>query len=107
MSRSIWPRSISPRSVRPASILLWGTASFVLAGCSHSVVSPAPPRVETEPDFPLQTSTIVVPISGSLDDLQRALEAQTPQKLWGIDKQLDACVAAKRVDLGIAKVKVL
>ncbi|MEO9132039.1 MAG: DUF4403 family protein [Sphingomonas sp.] len=81
---------------------------FLLAtGCSHSVRSPAPPKVEGAPDFPLQTSTIVVPISASLDDLQRALERETPTRLWSIDKQLDTCVAAKRVDLGIAKVKIL
>lgn len=81
--------------------------ALLASGCSHSVRSPAPPKVDSAPDFPLQSSSIVVPISGSLDDLQRALEAQTPQKLWGIDKQLDACVPAKRVNLGIAKVKVI
>jgi Domain of unknown function (DUF4403) len=87
----------------------WTAALMLLlaTGCSHSVRSPAPPRVDAAPDFPLQTSSIVVPISGSLDDLQRALETQIPQRLWGIDKRLDACVAAKRVDLGIAKVKLV
>eukprot|EP01037_Dinobryon_pediforme_P025433 gene25433-27587_t len=94
---------------RVASSIRWTAALTLLlaTGCSHSVRSPAPPRVDTAPDFPLQTSSIVVPITGSLDDLQRALEAQIPQRLWEIDKRLDACVAAKRVDLGIAKVKVL
>lgn len=88
---------------------IWWMAGvpLLLTGCSHSVHSPAPARIDTAPDFPLQTSSIVVPISGSLDDLQRALEAQTPQKLWSIDKQLDQCVAPKRIDLGIARVKVL
>ena len=101
MSRKQQQRSI--RSIR------WGTTAALLlaAGCSRSVHSPAPPRVDTAPHFPLQTSSIVVPISGSLDDLQRALETQIPQRLWQIDKQLDSCVAAKRVDLGIAKVKVV
>lgn len=89
------------------SILVLTALSMLATGCSHSVRSPAPPRVDSAPDFPLQTSTIVVPISGSLDDLQRALEQQTPRRLWRIDKQLDTCVAAKRVDIGIAKVKVL
>lgn len=82
-------------------------AALLATGCSHSVRSPAPPRVDDAPDFPLQTSTIVVPISGSLDDLQRALERATPTRLWSIDRQLDTCVAAKRVDFGIVKVKVL
>ena len=67
---------------------------LLATGCSHSVRSPAPPRVDNAPDFPLQTSTIVVPISGSLDDLQRALEREMPRRLWSIDKQLDTCVAA-------------
>ena len=82
-------------------------AVLLASGCSHKVHSPAPPRITSEPHFPLGTSSIVVPISGSLDDLARALERQTPKRLWGIDKQLDACVAAKRVDLGIAHVRVL
>jgi hypothetical protein len=95
------------------SIAMLGTAPLLLlgallaTGCSHSVQSPAPPRVDDAPNFPLQTSTIVVPISASLDDLQRALERETPKRLWSIDKQLDTCVAAKRVNLGIAKVKIL
>ena len=79
----------------------------LLAGCSHSVDSPAPPRVETAPDFPLQTSTIVVPISSSLDDLQRALEQQIPRQLWTINKYVDACIPAQRVDLGLAKLKLV
>lgn len=99
----------SPFSAQAVRSRRWvaGAALLLGAGCSHSVRSPAPPRVDTAPDFPLQTSSIVVPISGSLDDLQRALERAIPQRLWSIDRQLDSCVAAKRVDLGIAKVKVL
>ena len=63
--------------------------------------------MDSAPDFPLQTSTVVVPISGSLDDVQRALEAQIPRQLWKIDQQVDACVPAQRVDLGLAKVKLV
>ena len=88
------------RSLLVAPVLL-------VAGCSHDVSAPAPPRVEGAPDFPLQTSTIVVPISASLDDVQTAIEQQTPKKLWSIDQQIDACVPAKRVDLGIGKLKIL
>uniref|UniRef100_UPI0035CC2C63 DUF4403 family protein n=1 Tax=uncultured Sphingomonas sp. TaxID=158754 RepID=UPI0035CC2C63 len=98
------------RRVVPLRRAIWwiaGAPLLLTTSCSHSVHSPAPPRVDDAPNFPLQSSSIVVPISGSLDDLQRALEAQTPRKLWSIDKRLDTCVAAKRVDLGIAKLKVL
>lgn len=63
--------------------------------------------MEGAPDFPLETSSIVVPIAASLDDVQAAIERQTPKRLWGIDQQVDACVPAKRVDLGIGKLKVL
>ena len=82
-------------------------AGLLATGCSHDVSTPAPPRVEGAPDFPLETSTIVVPISASLDDVQAAIEQQTPKKLWSIDQQIDACVPAKRVDLGIGKLKIL
>ena len=88
------------RSLLVAPVLL-------VAGCSHNVSAPAPPRVEGAPDFPLETSTIVVPISASLNDVQTAIEQQTPKKLWSIDQHLDACIPAKRVDLGIGKIKIL
>ena len=94
-------------SLRRIGGLFSASAGLLTAGCSHSVRSPAPPRIEESPAFPLEASTIVVPISGSLDDLERALERETPRRLWGIDQQIDTCVAAKRVNLGIAKVKVL
>ena len=86
---------------------LLGVPVLLAAGCSHDVTVPAPPRVEGAPDFPLQTSTIVVPISASLDDVQAALEEQTPKTLWTIDQHLDACVPAQRVNLGIGKIKLL
>lgn len=72
-------------------------AAVVLSGCHHTVSTPAPPRVDTPPDFPRETSTIVVPISASLDDVQHAIEEQTPKKLWQIDQQVDACVPAKHI----------
>ena len=80
---------------------------LLLAGCSHDVSAPAPPRVDGAPDFPLEPSTIVVPISASLDDVQAAIEQQTPKKLWAIDQHVDACVPAQRVNLGIARLKIL
>ncbi|WP_375393613.1 DUF4403 family protein [uncultured Sphingomonas sp.] len=87
---------------------LVGVALALMAtGCSHAVRSPAPPRVDGAPDFPIEASTIVVPISASLDDIQAAIEQQTPKTLWRIDQHLDACVPAKRVDLGIGKLKIL
>ncbi len=88
------------RFLAPISLLL-------VTACSHTVSAPAPPRVDDAPNFPLETSSIVVPISASLDDVQAAIEQQTPKRLWGIDQYLDACVPAKRVDLGIGKLKIV
>ncbi|MDF0488456.1 DUF4403 family protein [Sphingomonas sp. H39-1-10] len=89
------------------SIVVLATASLLVSACGHKVQVPPPHRVESAPDFPIETSSIVVPISGSLDDVQRALEAKTPRRLWRIDKRLDKCVGAQRVDLRIARVKLL
>lgn len=84
-----------------ASVLL------LLAGCDRTVRAPAPPRVETPVGAPAETSTIVVPVSASLDDLQRALDRETPKQLWRIDQQVAKCVPAQRVDLGIGRVKLV
>lgn len=82
--------------LRSKRLAILGSVSL-LAGCSHDVSTPAPPRVTGAPDFPLQTSTIVVPITGSLNDVQHAIEDQTPRKLWSIDQHIDACVPAKHI----------
>lgn len=89
------------------SIVVLAVASLLVSACGHKVQVPPPPKVDTAPDFPLETSSIVVPMSGSLDAVQRALEAKTPRRLWDIDKQLDTCVHAKRINLKIIKVKLL
>ncbi|VXC96836.1 conserved hypothetical protein [Sphingomonas sp. 8AM] len=82
---------------------------FVLlaAGCARHEPSPAPPRVESViAPFPDQTSTIVVPVTARLDQLERGLDKRTPKTLWTIDEHRDKCVKGKRVNLGIGKVKV-
>ncbi|WP_156818868.1 DUF4403 family protein [Sphingomonas sp. Mn802worker] len=56
--------------------------------------------------MPEQPSTIVVPVDADLDQLERGLEQRTPRQLWTIDRHLDTCVKARRVNLGIAKVRV-
>ena len=82
-------------------------APLALAGCDHKVGDTAPPRVDTPVQLPTQSSTIVVPVTSSLDALAAALDAKTPKTLWRIDERKPDCVPAKRVDLGIAKVKVV
>lgn len=56
--------------------------------------------------FPDQSSTIIVPVTAQLSELERGLDKQTPRTLWTIDEHRDRCVRGKRVDLGIGRVKV-
>lgn len=78
---------------------------LVLAGCDRQVGNVAPPKVTGSVTMPEQTSTIVVPVVADLDQLERGLDRRTPRTLWSIDQHKDACVKAKRVDLGFGKVK--
>ncbi len=82
-------------------------AVLITSACHRSVSSPAPPRVDTPAALPNETSSVVVPVGASLDDVERALERETPRKLWSIDQQLDRCVPAQRVNFGIGKVKLV
>ena len=91
---------------RPSVAALLATP-LVLAGCQKHAGNPAPPKVETPADLPNETSRIVVPLSADLGNLERALDAEAPRELWHIDQHQDDCVKAKRVDIGIAKVKVV
>ncbi|SFP44987.1 protein of unknown function [Sphingomonas rubra] len=75
--------------------------------CSRGGGNAAPPREDHPVSFPRQTSTIVVPVTASLSSVAAVLDAELPRRLWTIDERKPDCVAAKRVDLGIAKLKVL
>ena len=76
----------------------------LLAGCSRGV--PAPHRVDTPPDIQQGASTIVVPVSARLADLQRGIDEQLPRTLWSIDRVEPQCVPAQRVKLFGRKLKV-
>ena len=78
-----------------------------LAGCSKTVGNPAPPRLDTPAQWPDQTSSIVAPVTSDLDSLARGLDQELPKTLWRINQHKNDCVPAQRVDLGIAKVKVV
>ena len=80
---------------------------LLLAGCSRTAHPPAPPRVATPAELPKESSTIVVPVAAPLGELEAALNREAPRRLWAIDQHLDQCVPAQRVNLGIAKLKVL
>jgi hypothetical protein len=81
--------------------------ALTLAGCHHqATVSQAPPRVVSVPALPERISTLTVPITVSLGTLQAAIEREVPRKLWAIDEKRDKCVAAQRVKLFKAHIKV-
>lgn len=77
----------------------------VLAGCGSKPEQPAPPMVTEAPVFPIQNSSVAVPIDISLDAIQRGIEARAPQELWRIDEQRE-CVAAQRLKVLGERVKV-
>lgn len=79
----------------------------LLAACSRDAGNPAPPRVEDGIALPEQTSALVVPVSTDLDTLAAGLNRETPRNLWSIDRHEDKCLKAKRVDIGIGRLKVL
>ena len=80
---------------------------LLLAGCSRTTHTPAPPRVEAPAQLPGESSTIVVPVSAPLGELEAAIERELPRQLYAIDQHLDQCVPPQRVNIGIAKLRVL
>ena len=94
---------LTRRSLLTATCLI----ALAMAGCNRNGGNAAPPRVDAAASLPSESSTIVVPVDAPLADLQRALDEQTPKQLWKIDQHQDKCVAAQRVNLGIAKLKVV
>ena len=86
---------------RPLLLLL----PVALAGCHRTSSNAAPPRVDAQPQAPAEASRIVVPVAANLDQLARAIDAQTPRMLWRIDQDKPDCVASKRVGLAIAHIR--
>jgi hypothetical protein len=87
---------------------LVGVTGLVLlaGGCSRNVGNPAPPRNTAPATLPQQTSTIVVPVSARIADLENGLNQRTPQQLWQIDQPGQQCVPAQRIKLFGKKIKV-
>ncbi|MCB2073803.1 MAG: DUF4403 family protein [Novosphingobium sp.] len=79
---------------------------LLLGGCNSQYDHPAPPRVTAAPKFPSQDSTLAVPISLSLDEIQAGLERRTPRKLWSIDERRENCVPAQRIKAFGGRIKV-
>lgn len=68
---------------------------LLLAGCTKTTRFPAPPRIETPAELPVESSTVVVPISAPMAELQAAISRELPRRLWSIDKHLDQCAKVK------------
>ena len=77
---------------------------LLLAGCHRG--TPAPHRVDTPAPLPQDSSTIVVPVSARLADLEKAINDGLPVALWSIDRLEPACVPAQKVRLFGKAVKV-
>lgn len=92
---------LSMRLLLPAFIAL----GLMLSGCSRDAGNPAPPRVNTPLPVPELTSTIAVPVTASLDELARRLEARIPQTVWTIDEVRRNCIPAQRVRIGVLGVE--
>ncbi|CAO4172197.1 DUF4403 family protein [Methylorubrum extorquens] len=65
-----------------------------------------PIQTFTATDALIRSSTIVIPVTASLDDLQARLNEQIPPILYSINENRDACAKAKMVDFGLFKTKV-
>lgn len=82
---------------------------LLLAACNRDAGNPAPPRIDIPLPIPPLTSTIAVPVSISLDDLEATINKELPQTLWSIDERLPKCIPGQRVTiklLGIDKGKI-
>lgn len=85
-----------------------GAMLMLLAACSNAAADPAtgaPPRADDPIVFPQKTSQIAVDLKIDLAQLEAALERELPRKLWQIDKPGSECVASKKIDLELFKVK--
>jgi hypothetical protein len=72
---------------------------LLLIACSKDAGNPAPPRVETPIPVPALASTLEVPVTVNLDQLERRLNTALPLQLLAIDKVEKACVPAQKVAL--------
>jgi hypothetical protein len=80
---------------------------ILLVGCgaSDDAASVAPPRGDDPIVFQQQASQIAVDLKLDLAELERTLERELPRELWQIDRPGSECVASKKVDLALFKVK--
>ncbi|WP_379921032.1 DUF4403 family protein [Erythrobacter sp. R86502] len=95
------------QAVRQTMFMLKAASLLLLAGCSagEDAVSTAPPRATDPIVFPQKPSHVAVDLRVDLAQLERALERELPRELWTIDRPGSECVASKKIDLALFKVK--
>ena len=96
------------RALRQA-LVMWvmATVALLLAGCAEEAdpATGAPPRATDAIVFPKEPSQVAVDLKVDLADLERALEREVPRQLWTINRPDTQCVAPKKIDLELFKVK--
>jgi hypothetical protein len=66
---------------------------LLLAGCNRRESNAVPPIVTTPVSVPRQSSTIAIPVSATLVDFERLLNAQVPASYTTTEAQAAACAA--------------
>lgn len=99
-------RFAPPRPLLHALILPMPLA-ILLAACGGEAdaVSSAPQRASDPIAFPDAPSHVEVDLTVDLAALERALEQEVPRQLWAIDEPGSECIASKKIDLELFKVK--
>ena len=81
--------------------------ALLLSGCGSGAESQsnAPPRADDPIVLPDDPSNIEIDLAVDLAQLERALEKEIPRQLWSIDEPGSECVASKKINLELFKVK--
>lgn len=81
--------------------------ALLLAACGGDpeTRSAAPPRAVDAISFPDDPSYVEVGLKVDLAALESALEREIPRKLWTIDQPGSECIASKKINLELFKVK--
>lgn len=95
----------SPRTLLIAGAM--AAMSLLLPGCNAEAdpAAIAPPRADDPIVFSTEPSQIAVDLDVDLAELERTLERELPRELWQIDQPDSVCVAPKKIDLALFKVK--
>lgn len=95
------------QGLRKAMMAVTTASLLLLAGCSASdeTAPAAPPRAIDAIVFPTEPSHIAVDLKVDLAALEQALEREVPRALWQIDRPDSECIASKKIDLAVFKVK--